>query len=98
MRLPTTLELIKVVFLGRIYDFKRVDQTYMNNNTWNIAIGELIDRLGHRQRSLRHLDDIYTQLCATLYNEMDSFTEYRKGLPCIGKQLCLKTILVRRVD
>ncbi len=49
--------------IGRTYNFERVDQRFMSNNTRNVAIEELIDTLGHRQRSLEHLGDIYMQLC-----------------------------------
>ncbi len=57
---------------------------------WNVAIEELVGRIGHRQKSMEHLDDIYMQMCSVLCRGMDSFNEYRKTRPNIGKQSRLK--------
>ena len=61
----------------------------MNTNTWNSALSEIISRLEHIQVSQGKLDEIYSQVCSTVFNELDSYVQYRDAKPSTGKKLRL---------
>ncbi len=71
----------------RRYNFANIDNSFMNNNAWRLAMSELITRLERVQVNKDILDEIYSGLCRSVFNEMDSYLEYRNVRRGTGKKL-----------
>ena len=57
----------------RKYNFQSIDERFMNNNTWNVAVNELIERLNSRDTSIECLDEVCNRLSSLVYKEKNGF-------------------------
>ena len=55
------------------YLFKNVSKLFMNNNMWNLAFRDLLNKFEEYQLGQESIDTMYTELCKSIYSEMDKY-------------------------
>ena len=45
----------------------------MNNNMWNLAFRDLLNKFEEHQLAQESIDTMYTELCKSIYSEMDKY-------------------------
>ncbi len=71
----------------RRYYFNNVNERFMNNETWDLAMNDIIESLHTNAVSRTKLDEIYSKFCQHIYNEMDSYIRYSDALEGSRKRL-----------
>ena len=62
----------------------------MNNDIWKHAVSELIRHIESSNSSKESVNELYTDLCDVLFQEMDNFLDYN-NVHVSTKTRCLKT-------
>ena len=55
------------------YLFKNVSKQFMDNNVWNLAFKDLLNRFEEYQLAQESIDTMYTELCRSIYSEMAKY-------------------------
>ena len=67
----------------KIYDYRNISPCFMNSESWNEKITDLIIKLETQINVNNKLDSIYDNLITVITNEMDKYINFK----CIPKQL-----------
>ena len=70
--------------LNKKYLFKNISKQFMNNNMWNLAFRDLLNKFEEHQLAQESIDTMSTELCKSIYSEMD---KYLNAIPQKGQKL-----------
>ena len=63
---------------SKIYNVPDIPEQFMTNPAWRDEINIIIDKLQSRCDTQNEVDILYNTMCATVYNEMDRFLDYKQ--------------------
>ena len=55
------------------YLFKNVSKQFINNNVWNLAFKDKLNKFEEYQLAQESIDTMYTELCRSIYSEMAKY-------------------------
>ena len=58
------------------YDFSAVSDSFMATPLWCQVCEELINKIENIANAEAQVDDVYTELCSCIFNEMDNHIRY----------------------
>ena len=92
------------------YLFRNVSKQFMNNNMWNLAFRDLLNKFVEYQLAQESIDTMYTELCKSIYSEIDKYlkcnsterTKTRKQLrlskPYWNEELTNKWMTMKKIE
>ena len=55
------------------YNLHKNSDRFMNNESWRLALNDVINHINNAKRCQNDIDDLYDLLCSNIYQELDKF-------------------------